>query len=130
MKKRKFAEDTKVPASRSKGHIEELVRKYGSTDVMAGELQGMIAVMFFMNGRNIRFMVKAPDTEQERRSIYRALLLTIKAKLESQERGIETFEEAFLGQIVTPNQQTIASQIVPKIEEVYSGNDVPLLPQC
>lgn len=126
--KRKYAEDTKVPVSRSKAHIEYLVRRYGSSDIGLMEFQGKIVVMFYMAERNVRFMVKSPDTEQERRSIYRALLLTIKAKLESAERGIETFDEAFLGQIVLPNKQTVSQQIIPNIESAYQGNDVPLLP--
>jgi len=127
--KRRFAQDTSVPVNRSKGHIEELVRKYGAVDILMGEINGKIGVLFKMAERNIRFTVPVPDDDQERRSIYRALLLTIKAKLESAERGIETFDQAFLSQIVMPNtEMTVAETISESLEQIHSGKDVPLLP--
>ena len=48
-------------------------------------------------------------TAEEVRRRWRALLLVIKAKLESVESGIETFEEAFASQIVLANGQTVGA---------------------
>jgi len=123
-----YAEKTKVPVSRSKAEIEALVKKYGAEAFGAMEMQGRIQIVFQMAGRNLLFRVDLPEGDQAQRSLFRALLLTIKGKLESAERGIETFEEAFLANIVLPNGQTVADDTIPKIEAAYQGHDVPLLP--
>lgn len=65
-----------------------------------------------------------PDVSPERQR-WRALLLVIKAKLESVENAIETFEESFLGQIVMPNDQTVATIIRPQIGEAYKTGKMP-----
>ncbi len=125
---RVYAANTKVPVSRSKKHIEELIYKFGSSDVMIGEFNGQVGVMFAMNGRNIKFTALVPETEQKRRALYRNILLTIKAKLESAKAGIETFEEAFMSHIILPSGRTVADEVSPKIAEAYAGNiDIPLL---
>jgi hypothetical protein len=54
------------------------------------------------------------------------LALTIKAKLESAESGIEEFETAFMGQIVMPNGRTIAEQILPAIDDAYKTKQMPV----
>ena len=125
-----YAETTKVPVSRSKGHIEELVKdKYGAKSFGILEDEQVVKLVFRMSDRNIMFKIIVPDDPQEERSIWRALLLTIKGKLESAERGIETFEEAFLANIMMPDGQTVAEHTQPAIKAGYSGdNSVPLLP--
>jgi hypothetical protein len=56
------------------------------------------------------------------------LFLCIKAKLESVESGIETFEEAFLAHVLTPNG-TVYDQVHPRLAEIAkTGQMVPLLP--
>jgi hypothetical protein len=75
----------------------------------------------------LRFDLPLPagdgDKEQKtRRQKWRALLLCIKAKLESVASGIESFEEAFLAHVVLPNGQTVADHIAPRIAESYEGN--------
>ncbi len=125
-----YAERTKVPVGRSKADIEALAKKYGATAFATMETEGRAQIAFSMAGRNILFRVSLPDDPQAERSIWRALLLTIKGKLESAERRIETFEEAFLANIVMPGGQTVADVTVPAIEQHYDGRtDVPLLPQ-
>ena len=67
--------------------------------------------------------------EQATRQRWRALALSIKAKLESVESGIEQFEEAFMAQIVLPNGKTVGEWVAPQIEASYkSGNMPPMLP--
>ena len=55
---------------------------------------------------------------KETRRRWRCLLITIKAKLECIETGIETFEEAFLAHIVTETGQTIYQRLQtdPKVK--------------
>ena len=93
------------------------------------EIGDQVQIVFRMAGRNLLFRVTLPESDQARRSMFRALLLTIKGKLESAERGIETFEEAFLANIVMPDGRTVAETAAPQIEQAYQGRDVPLLPR-
>lgn len=123
-----YAERTRVPISKTKAEIENLVKRYGADGFGAMEMSGSIQIAFRMAGRNLLFRLILPDDEQGQKSIFRALLLTIKGKLESAERGIETFEEAFLANIVMPTGQTVGQETVPQIAKAYDGHDVPLLP--
>ena len=124
-----YAERTKVPVHQSKGEIEKLVKRFGATAFGVMERDGMAQVAFVIDGRNILFRMPTPEDAQGERSAWRALLLTIKGKMESAERGIETFEEAFLANIVMPDGRTVAQHTIPAIENHYEGrNDVPLLP--
>ncbi len=124
-----YAERTDVPVSRTKTEIEALVGKFGATAFGSLEISGRVQIVFQMNGRNLMFRLELPEGAQQQRSIYRALLLTIKGKLESAARGIETFEEAFLANIVMPDGRTVAETTSPQIESAYAGHDVPLLPK-
>jgi len=124
-----YAETTKVPVYKTKVEIEKLVKKRGADAFAVMESDGQVKVAFRMEGRNILFRMSIPEKAQEERSIWRAMLLTIKGKIESAERGIETFEEAFLANIVMPNGQTVADSTIPAIENHYQGRtDIPLLP--
>lgn len=124
-----YAERTKVPVGQSKADIEKLVKKYGAGDFGVMTLQGRAHIVFEMEERKIMFRMIVPDNDQEERSMWRAMLLTIKGKLESAERGIETFEQAFLANIVMPDGQTVAEHTIPKIEDHYRGSEsIPLLP--
>lgn len=63
------------------------------------------------------------------RSRWRALFLCIKAKLESIESGIETFEDAFLAHIQMPDGQSVSDHVRPRIASAYeTGSMQPLLP--
>lgn len=94
-------------------------------------------VEFAMRERRLRFRIGTPldsnhatDRQREQfvRTRWRALLLTIKAKLESVEAAIEVFDEAFMAQTVMPDGKTVAEHVVPAIKSSYEGNAVPLLP--
>ena len=125
-----YAVKTKVPVYQTKMEIEKMVKKAGAEGFGLMELKGRVQIAFQMNRRNIMFRVMVPENDpQGERSMWRALSLTIKGKLESWERGIETFEEAFLANIVMPDGRTVADHAAPAIESGYSsGKSVPLLP--
>lgn len=69
--------------------------------------------------------------EQACRSSWRALLLAIKAKLVSVESGVESFEEAFLAQLVVKDDQGRAvrfgTRAVQAIADAYVRNGPPQL---
>jgi len=125
-----YAQNTKVPTSQTRAEIEQLLerhkaKQYGTAvdyDLLKARVQ------FRLQERIIRFVITLPDPKKigraerylrEERQRWRALLLVIKAKLESVENSIETFESAFLSQIVMPNDQTVADIVLPQIAESY-----------
>jgi hypothetical protein len=143
----RYAENTQVPVDRSKAEIERLVQRYGADEMASGWREGKAMIQFRMNDRHVRFVLPLPlrsefastgagrsrtaasaesAWEQACRQRWRALALTIKAKLESAESGIEEFETAFMGQIVMPNGRTIAEQILPVIDDAYKTKKMPV----
>lgn len=126
----KYAEQTKVPIERSKSAIEQIVRKYEASGFLQGEFEGQVIIGFAMQDRQVRFKMDVSGlSAQQERQRWRALLLTIKSKLESVECGIETFDDAFLAQIVLPNGELIGEWAKPQIESSYKSGDMPpLLP--
>lgn len=146
----RFAENTSVAPEKTRAEIEQTLRRYGADQFISG-WDGNLAVLGFRcRDRQVRFTLRLPDRsekrflvtpkqhhrrspedamkawEQEVRSRWRALLLVIKAKLESVESGIECFEEAFLAQIVIPGG-TVGDLIVPQLAEAYERGTVPRL---
>lgn len=148
----RFAKSTDVSVEKSRAEIERILLRYGATKFAYYADEHGAKIAFAARGRNIRFDLPLPDRtaerflrteqkglmrsaaaalglwEQECRSLWRALALSIKAKLESVEVGITTFEEEFLAHIVLPDGLKVGETIRPKIAAVYSGQDVPLLP--
>ena len=126
-----YAEKTKVPVSQSKSDIEKIVNKYSApvrADFGIMQRGNTVQIAFVLCERHILFRMILPEDPQEERSMWRALLLTIKGKLESAERGIESFEDAFLANIVMPDGRTVSETTRPAIQSNYDGNNVPLLP--
>jgi len=130
-----YAKDTAVPVARTRAEIEVLLerhkaKQYGTAidyDLLTARVQ------FRLQDRIVRFSVALPDRkklttpkyEQLERQRWRALLLVIKAKLESVESQIETFEHAFLAQIVMPNDQTVSEILNPIIALAYKSGRMP-----
>jgi hypothetical protein len=144
-----YAENTTVSIERSVSEIVALVKKNGANRIMQVEEPGYIGISFFLNDRLLRFKVNLPGIEtikqysgngrylnegqrkarleQRHMQRARALLLVIKAKMESVESGVETFEEAFLANVVMPNGMTIAEMTVPRIAQAYESGETPPL---
>ena len=127
-----FAIKTKVPIASTKAEIEKTLTRYGADRFAYMSETGRAIVTFDAKDRRIRFDVPIPTgdkagIEQKQRSRWRALLLCIKAKLESVESGIETFEEAFLAHVVMPDGQTVSQKLIPQIGLAYKGGDMPSL---
>ena len=130
-----FARETRVPVQQTQIEIQWMLdrakaEQYGTTVDYA---LGHARVQFRLFERVIRFTVALPDANKLRgdrfakaeRQKWRALMLVIKAKLESVESHIETFEEAFLANIVMPNDQTVSEIIKPQIAESYKTGKMP-----
>jgi len=139
-----YASRTEVTVDKSKGELKRVVYKSGASNYKYAEEEDRAMVMFSKEARIIRFVIKFPppesrefthtpgrgtkrtqaaaykEYEAEHRRRWRALILSVKAKFESTASGIETFEEAFLAQILLPNSQTVAQAVSPSIEEAYA----------
>lgn len=148
-----YAENTTVPVEKSLTEIVTLIKKAGGARIAQMEDMDALAVQFFLSERMLRFRVPVPTAEAMplrdngnnrytdiplaarkkkadaiRRQRARALLLVIKAKLESVESGVETFDEAFLPNIVMSDGSTVWERIgEPLALEYQSGKPIPFM---
>jgi hypothetical protein len=134
-----YAENTTVAFEKSIAEIIGLLRKAGADRIGQMEDRASFTLGFEMADRQIKFVVSFPDKatiqrltgprqdaskveEQWRRQRGRALLLVIKAKLESVESEVETFEQAFLANVVLPGGSTVYEQVSGPISIAYKTN--------
>jgi hypothetical protein len=139
----RYAEGTEVPVRRSRDEIEHYIMKQGAVRFAFGQLDDRTGISFVANGYMVRFTIPLPSgddndirkralslsrsnysidagklqiaIEEENRRRWRCLLLAIKSKFTTVQSGIETFEEAFLANIVTTDNMTVWERI--KLEE-------------
>lgn len=146
-----FAKDTNVSPEQTLMDIRKVLTRYKATSFGIVEDRARVGVTFEMQGRRVRLVVPLPSRddaefkyttggrhgyagsfsepkyEQGIRQRWRALLLTIKAKLESVESQIETFEEAFMAHLVLPDGRTMSEVAIPQIEKAYQTGVMPPL---
>lgn len=129
---RRYAQGTTVPAERTRAEIEKLLKENGATKFVSSYDETVAIMMFVCRERVLRFTVPMPKQgdvdrtpkgrvrsraslekalQDERKRRFRALLLSIKGKLESIASGIETFEQAFLSHIVTSDRRTVYERL-------------------
>ena len=146
----RYAENTEVPAGRSRDEIERALARYGATSFAYGWNGALVQVGFELEGRQILFRVPMPrpgddafvwtptrqlrsdaaaqrEYEKAVRQRWRALALVIKAKLEAVAAGITTVEEEFLAHIVLPSGDTFGQWAAPQLARVYAANEMPAL---
>lgn len=142
-----YAENTKVSVSQSRVEIEKLLQKYGADQMASGWTQNRAVISFRMHSRYIKIEMPLPilekdvsswnrkkgqyydmvSVEKETRRRWRSILLYCKAKLESVESNIVSFEEAFMAHILLPNKQTVAQFMGPQIQSAYTNGQMPKL---
>jgi hypothetical protein len=115
-----YAQHTRVPVRQTKGDIEAVLGKYGADKFGITVEPGRAVVLFQAHSRTVRFVLPLPEgqgdkIEQEARRRWRALLLCIKAKLESVASKIETFDEAFLAHVVMADGETAYEKMKPQL---------------
>lgn len=145
-----YANKTEVSVEKTIAEIRSTINRYGASSFGQLESSDSAVIVFEMQDRRIVFRLPLPVRdefiyngnrqmrtpekrreawEQACRSRWRALLLCIKAKLESVEAGIETFEDAFLAHIQMPDGMTVGEHTRPMIKRAYETNTMqPLLP--
>jgi len=130
----RYASKTTVSPERSRMQIEKTLNQYGANG-FAYMSSGMAAIIAFeMNGKKIMFKLPLPQNddyrtlkqlEQAQRQRWRALLLSIKSKLETVSSGITTFEQEFVAHFVLKGDVTIGEKIA---NQINSGEIVLALP--
>jgi hypothetical protein len=124
----RYAAKTKVPVDKTQLDIGRLVKRYGAKGFVSGWQGSTARIEFLCADRHIRLSVVVPEQEQAARQKWRALLLLVKAKLESVDAKIATFEQAFVGDIVMPDGRTVWEATREQIKLAYgSGKTVALL---
>lgn len=133
----RYAQNTTVNVDRSRVEVHRLLRKHGATRVADAWEPGRAAVQFEIHGRVARLAVPLPTTaevaarprarkapaalrkavEREERQRWRALVLLLKAKLESIELGLTTFDDEFLAALVLKDGSTMGESIARSIED-------------
>jgi hypothetical protein len=127
-----------------------MLRKAGASQIGQMEEERRFIVMFTMASRQIRFTVPLPTiddmplrdgrnsvlptarrkamAEQAARQKARSLMLVVKAKLESIDSEVETFEQAFLANVVMSDGATIYERTQSQIALEYdTGRIAPLM---
>lgn len=135
---KKYAAGTKIDSTKTQQDIRRLLEQHGVVDGFAvGEQSGIAVLSFQMKDRRITFRMAIPRVSQdsrmnaaamaENRRMWRALLLCIKAKLESVRSGIESFENAFLAQTVLPSGETVGEWAATAVPAALKGRPLPPL---
>jgi len=128
----KYAKRTQVSVQRSRSEIERIVLRYGADQFGSAYAADRAMIQFRLGQKDkgwlLRFNLPLPHGDaQDQRQRWRALSLVIKAKLESCESGIETIEQAFLANIVTPSGQTMAEILTPQLKDMREQGRLPAL---
>lgn len=128
-----YAENTTVAFEKSIGDVIAHIKRHGAWGIAQMELPDSFTLQFTLAERMIRFRLpfrsidempthngrreKLTDAqrrerlEQSKRQRGRALMLVIKAKLESVESGIEAVEQAFLANVVMADGATVYDRV-------------------
>lgn len=134
---------TRTGASQSQDGIRRVLSKYGADGVQFTEdWTGKKLIVRFLYSpakiqHSIVFVIPIPDIddttprrgrkksievlaklkEQQIKQIWRALYWAIKARMESVDFGIETFEEAFLSHFEVPGtNKQVGEYLIPRIQ--------------
>jgi len=120
-----YAKNTTVDPEKSRSDIEKVLTKYGASGFRSSwftdeDGDKVSVVEFLQHKRLIRFSVrfKKGTTKQRERSLWRSLLLNIKAKVDSVQAGITEFETEFMPYTVNPStDRTVAEEILPLLAD-------------
>lgn len=144
-----YAKGTKTSIDNTEQQIKTMLRKAGAEAVAIFEDGTRAVIAFHLSDRAIQFRLPLPGRFEDRfvyrrvnqhgglaentaatrdslwvqasRERWRALHLCIKAKLESVEQNIETFDEAFLAHVQMPDGETVGDKVLPEMQAQLAG---------
>ncbi len=122
----KYAEGTKVTVESTQEEIRRLLVTRMKADQYAPYYDnGMEGIRFRLLGMIMQLKVPPASTEQERRRLWRCLLLHVKSMWESIQNKIATIEQVLLPYILLPDEHTVG-EVLPK--EIKAALDRGLMP--
>ena len=156
MKTVAYASNTSVSVAKTKDEIEDIVTKYGGSHFATLNAPDRAMIAFSLRastGEALMIRIgldlvpltafaerqhrgltvpneperQHKEREQACRSLWRSLLLVVKAKLEACRAGISTVEREFLADVVMPNGQTIGEMAIPQLPEMSKGGPPRLM---
>lgn len=149
----KFAQGTTVDVTKSQAEVQRMIRAHPDFKSFGTQDTADAAHIVFQLGFSVfRMTVPMPDpsdaefwstpSRRQRRSKdqaykayeaeykrrWRALVLSIKAKLTAIDEGISTFEHEFLPHMVAANGQTVGDILRPRMIEAMKTDGQLMLP--
>lgn len=130
-----YAKGTSVTVQSSQIEISRILDRYGVEAYRFGAAPGVALLEFEYQGLPVRlnvplpakptseklvdpktrrYVLALPRWEQAVKEAWRALVLFIKAALESVERGVVKAEQAFMAFLVTSTGDTLGDRILPE----------------
>lgn len=155
---RRYAEDTAVPISRSRGEIDKLLREWKADAIQWSDdfARDRVTLRFIWPHEGLRFVARfhinlltraelsehATDNrtggvsenklakliDGRGRTEHRVLLLWLKAALNAVELGIVTAEALFLPFLEDQKGETVAEMALPRLAKLLDGAANRLLP--
>lgn len=132
----RYAKTTTVSPERSRMQIEKVLMNYGASGFAYMNRADKAMIAFVMNERQVIFKLPLPveidyrtkkQYEQAERQRWRALLLSIKSKLETVESGITSFEQEFMAHFTVRGDVTVGEKV---LEQINRGEIVLALPSA
>ena len=133
----KYANKTKVPVSKSKIQVEELLVNYGIDEFFFGTSPRGEGVGFKYKGKVYKHNVPMPDRNdydyetqynQAIRQRWRIFYMSLKMKLEEIQDGGIPFEDQFLSMMTLPDGSTVADFMrLPENIALLSKSEMPKL---
>lgn len=122
-----YAKTTRVPVSRSRAQIDDVLRKWGCDQIgWRDDFKRGIAIIEFVwehEGADYgaRLKLVLPESDQEIRASYRVLLLWLTACFNAVDAGLIDAETIFLPFLVGPDGKTVAETALPRMKLMISS---------
>jgi tRNA nucleotidyltransferase/poly(A) polymerase len=131
-----YANRTAVSAERSRAELEKLLTRAGAKQFGVMTSEAVTHVVFELQNRMVRLTMKMPTLKevrdlnkcsQERRRLWRVLVLVVKAKLEAVAQGLSDVEHEFLADVVVQGGETVGERLQGELDAMYRGEGRPQL---
>ena len=130
-----YAENTTVPAAKSRAEIEHTLERFGATAFAYATEAKQATVAFDVRGLSVIFRLPMPDrnarqfttpgtAQRDRGKIRRG---PRRHRLAAVEAGITTIEDEFLAHIALPDGGTVGDHARPAIAHAYATGEMPQL---
>jgi hypothetical protein len=141
-----YAETTTVSVEKSQAEIQKTLRRYGADAFGVMEKKGTAYIMFEYKKFMIQMSVPLPEKnefikteagrhrkstqadqayEQAIKQRWRALVLSVKGKLEAVDRNISTLEKEFMAFIIMPDGKSLGDHLLPQLVQVAESGKMP-----